>query len=318
MFPLLIVAACLPSAVPSNEQLIAAMPPRMESVIVLSMKALSSETSAFKRDFPSFSSSPVSAGQKDGLSAAIDRILAEGTVEKMVMAGSNFRAAQGAGAGSFDSCVLFLLDRPIMNFEESLKANRDVEPVESPAGNIFKGRTRAPDGTEVPLFVSHPTDTTMVLAMSQGDVEHILRQLRSDSREIPPHWRAFSQDAAIESPAIVIRKYDPTNQNDSHSPINPKRPPDMKVEIDGFVLTIPSTEKVELLLRCKTGSPDRAISFYRSAEMRYYVLPELIWNWEITKTTDGFEAKISVREGSGQNYHCLVVLYSLFGVNMSF
>lgn len=306
----------------SNRHLVSIMPSDIESVMVLLPQQLASERSAFGREFSGFTMAP--DADPAGMDRTIGAAVAELGIAKLAIAGSNFTSPRSTGGGSFTSLTIWAIDKSAALVRDKLQNEKDksgvAETFEHFGKAVFRGKAAAQAGTGKPgeIFVSFLSDHVVAMTQDRAHIEHLAAVFDSANLQVPAQWADISVGLEFESPAILLRKYNAKNDNDINSPVSGKRPQRISVDIDSMSLVVPSVDRIAFTLRCKSPTPDRAVSFYRSAEMSFYVLPELLWDWKTTTTREGFEAEIQFRNKPGENHHFSIVLSSLFGMNMDF
>jgi hypothetical protein len=307
---------------PSNRQLIAAMPPGVESVLIKRYPALTAADSALKVE---------NLHVWDGLGnrsaepeAAFNDIVQQLADFKPVVyaeGGSDFtRVADPegpSGLGNYNSRSIWYVQQPLGPLRRRLDGKAlPTQPATASnphAPRVYETEVKQyvpKDGRAAPVqekrFIAFPSDYCVVVVEQKGELDDILKALASRSAELPERWRSVAGKLEIESPVVLLRRYNRTNTLDYYSPFNPEFLP---VDIESFGLILPSEKRVNFRVRCLSRSVMEAEQYYKRGFLR-----EEEYRWRVTMREGGFDAELVAVNGNTQTV--MMLLYVLFGANM--
>lgn len=314
---------------PSNVHLIAAMPSGVESVLVFRYAELTSDTSALKDDVYRTIDNLGKAHSEDERNQLLNIVLRYVAMSNPIVhaqGGSAFTRVtgdpRGLGLGNYHGRSIWYVERSLEPLRRRLDESRDiVGPVQAfkldgvPIYQTEVTQHALKDDAVTPIqeqrFIAFPSDRCVVIVEDRGELEHILKVLRSDGRELPAGWRKVAGDLDVESPIILLRCYDPTNELDYYSPVNPRKSGFDHVDIESVALALPSVERLTFRMHCVSKEPQKAVTYYGHQALRREV-----FDWKVTWREGGFAADLTViDEQRGRSYPTLV-LYLLFGANL--
>ncbi|MBC7773029.1 MAG: hypothetical protein H7210_11075, partial [Pyrinomonadaceae bacterium] len=196
----LLSAAALAAEPPTNKQLIAAMTPTTESVIIWRIEPLMSDKSVLKAHAGKLSWTWLTPGKDDQLVGCISEALTKATIRVQVLAGSKFQPVKGIGAGEHEL-------RQIMYTKDSLEEVR--KKLDNKDGVKDLGKNLALNGITVytsdivlpwdklaaskmadekdpkakpkttPVFAAFPDDHCVVITFSQTEMDLLLKGLKA-------------------------------------------------------------------------------------------------------------------------------------------
>jgi hypothetical protein len=313
-----ILGSCGRTAPLSNRPLIAAMPDGAESVIVLRLDELQREAPVLK----GIAERPIVGLEGDEPADAMDAVLRRGiqAAGPIVWAhgGSRFTPPPDLGLGDYDGRSIWVTERPLDDVIRALATGEGIGgPIERhEAGDVtvYEGRRTIEfyggESKIEPMFVAFADSRTPMVAETREDIVQMLERWRGGHREVPARWRSPAQRLEIESPVVVLRRYDPESEGDQFSPVNRLIPPEERIEIEAVGVVLADPAKSRYRLEVITRQPQRAEEFYR------HWLSEREFAWTVEATEEGFAATL---EGAAeQEEDVAAALYSLlivFGWN---
>jgi len=313
--------------IPTNLRLIAAMPPGTESVLVYRYPALTAEDSAMKREFEEMLDglgTPEDQDERNRLHNVVMRYVAMSNPLVQVEGGSQFTAPDGVGVGNFNGRSIWIVEHPLARLMQRLAARKDIDGELTPfkLGDVQCYETAVdvrisirPDVapvTERRLY-AFPSTRSVVVTECRDDVEYILKALGAKEPKVPKQWEPFAAALDIESPIIILRRYDPSNDRDYWSPAGSMNPHYGRTQVEGFGLVLKSAHDVMFSLRCVAKQRERAAAYYKDHAFR-----QENFTWSIEERPEGFTAEITgnaarIREA---NIPITLITFVLFGPNV--
>ncbi|MBN2445422.1 MAG: hypothetical protein JXO22_01755 [Phycisphaerae bacterium] len=319
------------AAPPTNQQLIAAMPPGTESVLVCQVEPLLSDKSVLKDACAKFVQTPT----------ALAGFVPENTLGRIVLSGlpacepvavaiggAKFEVPNSEQPGPFDYRAVWVCRKPIAPLEKQIEelggtariGTLDVDDITVYicTANEMAEQDDAKNSRalrRLPVLVAFPTPHTVVIAQARSAIDHMVRAVRSERAEMTEGQKSVLLGLPLDAPLVLVRKYDPTNERDAASPVNRWRPKALWADIESVALAFPDPAENAFKIRCLSPNPDRAVTFYRSAEMLFNVLPETEFEWQTTTAHQSFSADLKVREEAAERVDMANVITNLFGIN---
>lgn len=307
-----------PPAPLSNPALIAAMPDGAESVMVLRLDELHAAP-----DLKESAERMVAWLDGDEPADTMDTLLRRGIQAAgpvaWVHAGSRFTAPPDLGVGDYDARSIWVTRRPLNDVIRALDTGEGVAgPLARHEANgvtIYEGqRTIEFYGGESKtesMFVAFADARTPMVAETRDDIEQMLARWRAGDRQIPARWRSGAQRLEVESPIVILRRYDPASEEDQFSPVNRRIPPEERIEIEAFGIVLTDPAKRRYRLEVISSQPQRAEEFFR------HWLSDESFAWTVEAADAGFAA--TLEGAAGQEEDVAMELYSLlmvFGWNL--
>lgn len=310
-----------PSVALSNRALIGAMPDGAESVMVWRLDELQREAPDMKEAAEEL---VIGLNEKAETKEQIDVVLRRAirTARPLVWAhsGSRFSPPSDLGVGDYNERSIWITERPLRELRRALDTGEGV------GGPVQRHKIAGVRVYEVlreiefyggesmtePMFIALPDPRTALAAESLEDIGHMLARHRDEHAEIPEQWRSAAARIEIESPMVMLRRYDPESEDDQFSPVRPGLSAERRIEIEAFALVLAEAEQGRYRLEVITRQPQRAEeAFFR------LLLPEPLFTWTAETTGEGFAA--TVKGAVEQERHArdaILSLLTVFGMNL--
>jgi hypothetical protein len=164
---------------------------------------------------------------------------------------------------------------------------------------------------EEDIFVALPEPNVLLVAESRADIEFMIRAVRDKRQAIPDRWTAAANGIDAKAPLVILRRYDPKNERDGLSPVNPRRELGA-VDIESAGLAYLPKERRPFTLR--------VLSKDRPAASRYFqthALDALAFEWprDIRQEETGFQVELGILPCHEAEV-CLHILF-FFGPNIA-
>ena len=190
------------------------------------------------------------------------------------------------------------------------------------SGRVTPRRTwREPRAAEEPehppvedRYVAVVDDATLVIAPRREEAESMVRALRRGEQGVPAWWRDAAAGLPLESPIVILRRYDPTNARDYLSPENPLLDERQRAGLRMLGLALVDAKEGVFRLRGVTGDSAQA----RRVLMTQKYLPQSDFAWEVEEEGDeAFVATLRLR-GRGEEIRGALPLrlMIMWGVNL--
>lgn len=304
----------------TNKQLIAAMPPQTESVMVLRHKRLGAAHSAFRSEFgrPGITDLQRPAANLKGeiqsaVFSARPIVIATGgsMFEAPISSPAGGKDAIGIGVGNYEERTISIVEDSLVSLRKQL--DERVEKQDGldamQAGRIrifhatidtFPGGPGKIDPVREPFFICFVSERCIVTAESQTDVEHIVRTLRDEDATLPAKWRKIADGHDVESAIIILREYNPKNDRDFYSPVNPKWPESSRAAVKSFALSLPKLEENAFLISAQAADGERALKWYRRRSLPV----DGDYAYDVRTTTASFTGSLRYRDNARQPSFC--------------
>ena len=274
---------------PSNVQLIAAMPPGTESVIVQRVSMLKEEASFFRGtyDQPARTHSPcknIKTVVRDATNLALPIVFAWG--------GSDFQMPPDTGmTGNYNERTIYVVEKSLEKLQEQLETGQGVEDVDERFDvggvRVYKGTIGEKsiwglmhNSAGEPWFVAIPDAHTMVSAETRADIEHILKALKEHKASLPPQWREIATGHDLDSPVVILRQYSlPAKERPLAMGLF-LPPPDAGTT--HVALTLPEVTSALLKLSLRAKVVEKAVAWYQRR-----VLPVGLYAWDLELSATG-------------------------------
>ena len=303
------------STAPSTKALIAAMPDGTESVIVCRFDKSASQL-ALKDSAEQFFEL---LSEKDSFHKTIFRAVAQSGLLAQATGGSDFGGPTGVGMGWYVDRSIYVVANPLADLQRQLERGgvfpsgsrkRTVEGITVYAGQVSAHYPQDPEEVRrlEYWFITLLDERTLVKTQSMHDLLHIIRSLRDGWESIPVQWRELASRVDFDSAIVILRRYDPSNEDDPWSPFSLRISKEFRANIDGYAVTVPNTRKLKLEMYCRTEEPEKASRFLS----KFTGGINHVERWDIDKLEEGFLAQIPF-DYEEQAYLFLSV-YVLFGL----
>lgn len=327
--------ACLTAATatqaeaPTNKQLIAAMPPATESVLIQRYGILLADDSALKTEAQELIDNLGNIYSGEERDALLNVVLRHVAMAKPVVhaeGGSQFTRVTGdplgVGVGNYNSRSIWCVERSLDRLMKRLAEKPDISgalktfklggvPVyhSELRQYLMKGEEAAP--IQEDRFVAFPSDRCVVITEDRDELKHILDRLESKASGVPEKWREVAAALELESPIVLLREYDPQNKLDYYSPVNPTQPDYKQADVQSVCLVVPSPKRLAFRLNCISKEPQKALAFYG-----YEVLCYETYRWDTKLRQAGFNSEVAVVDEKRDEAYPFLSLYILFGMNV--
>lgn len=317
----------------TNLRLIAAMPKNCESVMVLNLEALQAENSIYRNRWRFKSSSSTQptpdTDQTDNLGHRLKSAAIRAEPLFQVLAGSDFSPPGQdfkkplIGGGKYTQRGIWMVRQSLADFEKSLKPPQSNDSRESSnelvdGFKIYQGKTDwdAPSfggpRIEKDIFVAFADERAALYASSRDELVEMLHNWRNPKPDMPPQWAAAAGEIDLEAARILIlRRFDRTNAQDMYSPVNPRFPREVQIDIDSISLAITDVTKPDFTLNVLTKEPERALPWLS----RYWLATV---DGDTEPTDKGLRFNLQWRPDAVTNDYnmAILVLYYIFGMNI--
>lgn len=310
-----------PSGALSNRALIGAMPDGAESVMVWRLDELQREAPDMKEAVEEwFLGLNEEAAATERIEIVLRRSIGGAGPVVWAHSGSRFTAPPDLGVGDYNERSIWITERPLRELRRALDTGEGVGgPVqrhEIGGVRVYQMlREREFYGGESmtePMFIALPDQRTALIAESLDDVGQMLGRYGRAPSGIPEQWRSAAARIEIESPLVILRRYDPESEDDEFSPVNPGLSAERRIDIEAFALVLADAERSRYRLEVITRQPQRAEeAFFR------LLLPEPVFDWTVQPTDRGFAATLGGE--AEREYHAreaLTTLLMVFGLNL--
>jgi hypothetical protein len=233
--------------------------------------------------------------------------------------GSAFRAPHGLGVGRYNERMILCTERPLGSLRTRLAAGQGIRNLVGSTKldgiTVYHGRNTAErddddrrgKGSPTDCYVAVADDHTLVIASGESDAREILKLLAAPAHSVPEKWSVAAAEVNLDSPLLILRRYDPANDQDYMSPVNPKAPVDRAAKIDSIAVAMPDTHQRKLLVHAVTADGDNARRW-----LQREVLVHL--KWGEMPSTRGIKAELTFDE----KYDLLLLqVLVLFGPNVA-
>ena len=326
---LLTVVTAAHAEVPTNTQLIAAMPPATESVLIRRYSALASEESALKNEAQQTIDGLGDVASEEERNALLNVVLRYVAMADPVVhaeGGSDFTRITGdpggIGVGNYNSRSIWCVERSLDRLKKRLAEQRDLSGDvktftldDVPAYETEVRRHVATDDKVTPVqekrFVAFPSDHCVVITEDRNELEQILTGLKSKAPEVPEKWRVPTAGLELQSAIVLLRRYDPQNELDYYSPVSPKKPAFQRVNIESVALVLPSVNRLAFRIKCISEEPRKAVVYFACHTLR-----QEAYRWKTNVSDVGFEAEVAAIDENRDVAYPMLVLYMLFGPNV--
>ena len=303
---------------PSTKALIAAMPDGTESVIVCRFDNPASQL-ALKDSVWGFFEQ---LSEKDSFHKTIFRAVAQAGLLAQATGGSDFGGPKGVGVGWYVDRSIYVVAKPLADLQRQLERGgvfpsaskkRTVEGITVYEGQVSSRHLQDPEGKprQEPWFITLLDERTLVTTQSMDELLHMIRSLRDSRESVPVEWRELAPRVDFDSAIVILRRYDPSNEDDPWSPFGPRIDKEFRVNIDGYAVTVPNTGKLKLEMYCRTEEPEKAARFL---SIRMFTGgKDHVERWDIDKLEQGFLAQIFSEHPEDPAY-LLLTVWALFGL----
>ncbi len=295
------------STAPSTEALIAAMPDGTESVLVCRFDKSASQL-ALKDSVGHFFEQLAAERDEDFggrdvnpeyFHRTIFRAVAQAGLLVQATGGSDFGGPTDVGQGWYVDRSIYVVAKPLADLHRQLERGgvfpsaskkRTVEGITVYEGQVSSRHLQDPEGKprQESWFITLLDERTLVTTQSMDDLLHMIRSLRDSRQSVPVQWRELTSRVDFDSAIVILRRYDPSNEDDPWSPFGPRISKEFRVNIDGYAVTVPNTRKLKLEMYCRTEEPEKAARFLSMFTGR----PNHFERWGIDKLEEGFLAQI--------------------------
>jgi hypothetical protein len=308
-------------------ELIAAMPPETESVVLWDFGRLSEDTSVLKefvqqwltglRDVPTYRN-------RDDLRNVVLKCIAASDPVTNAMGGSRFaRPAKpdgepiGTGGGDYVERSIWVTHKPIC-LDTLLAARKDVRQGCASGVMVYWAEvdfypSEELDPIRKPFLVATPNPHTVVWAESRTEIEYMIRSITTRTTKVPRQWSKVLDGFDVDAPVLVLRKYDPTNERDIYSPVSPSRPVGCRVAVEASALAVLAPAAPVFRMRMITDDPGGAEQF-----MQAMLFSPASFRWVVTSNVDGFTAMVFPQADEqrrlGEELPLFVLMF--FGMNL--
>ena len=267
---------------PTNLQLLSAMPPGTESVMILRLSALRARDSILRDDYRRKPRSQPG----DDIKTVVTNAIGQAKQMAFTWGGSDFTTPSDTGmTGNFNERAIYIVEKPLDELLKRLETGTNVEGLEGGfevAGvKVFQGKidttsswARTHNSAGEPWFVAIPNPNMAVTAESRADIAYMLKALASKKAEVPVQWRTIAKGRNLESPILILRQY--PRPSDPRGPGADAFLPPVKAQATHFALILPGVSIATLKLFVAAKDPTRAVHWVRDT-----FLFESDFAWEV-------------------------------------
>lgn len=200
---------------PSNEQLLAVMPPGAESVFIQRLEELRVEQSILRNQFDD---GWFRRSDELDLKSVVMNALADRSVRLFAWGGSNFRLPPDTGmTGNYNERAVYVVDRPLTDLRARLERSKGI-PLASDAFTVdrftvYSGRIahdsfygHAMNAADESWYIALADDFTIITAESRADIEYMLQAWARAEPEIPERWREILRGHDVSAPLFIVRR----------------------------------------------------------------------------------------------------------------
>jgi hypothetical protein len=311
----------------TNKQLLSIVPPDAESVVVARLGPLAAEKSAFRAQLLDASKNVGGApGAARQINTVVNGEIINAKPTAWVCAIREYRAEQGIGMGAFTPSNVFIVEQSTDLLRDRLLkgdgVDNPVKMTEEGGIKFFAGTfptsadLRPPTSKEAAAgtqdyFVAIADAHTVVTGYRRADVQTIVRLLAKPGDSIPVKWKDVAAGLDIEAPLIILRKYDPHNE-DAGSPVSRKVYKDLRADIDSVGLAVKDCEKAVFQIHALTSEPERA-----QGALQWQVMPEHHVTWAVKNDATGFAGEITWQKHTVDDGMMVLLLMSFFGITVA-
>jgi hypothetical protein len=290
---------------PTNRELIAAMPPGTESVMVQRVSIFKGDGSIFRAEYDW---APLTESTNKNIKTVVRDATNRASPVVFAWGASDFQMPPDTGmTGNYNERAVYVVEQTVAELREQLDAGRDVEGLDEHfdvAGvRIYKGTIddksvwgRTHNSAGEAWYVAIPDDHTIVSAESRSDIEYMLKSLRKKQSDIPRRWEEIAVAHNLNSPLVILREYPPPEKNREPGMHLFVPPPD--VGATHFALTLPRVSSALTEISVKAKNVDKAVDWYK----RHY-LSESEYVWNVERADAGVTGTLSPKhEGEKPKY----------------
>ncbi len=315
--------------VPTNKALIAAMPPATESVRIHRYDVMTSEGSVLQHESKRIINRLGNANSEEDRNRLISIVLRHVAMANLIVhieGGSEFTRITGnpigIGVGNYHSRSIWFVEGSLDQLKKGLAEDREFKgdvkeltlsdvPVYQSEVREFVMKGDKVEAIQEKRFVAIPTSHCVVITEDKHELEHILQGLKSTTSNVPEKWRVVAEKVEIESPIVVLRRFDPNNELDYYSPVNPNNPAYRRADIESFSFVMPAHNRLAFELYAVSKEPRKAAAFFGQDSFR-----QEVFEWKVNFHGTGFDAEVFVRDKKRNEAHPMLMVYHLFGPNV--
>lgn len=311
----------------TNAELIAAMGPTTESVMVFRVQELRDAQSPFLSYVPGVKEWQMHPGANTQLSDRIMPLAIAQSVQVIATGGSSFESYRGIGVGNYE-------ERRIVNVSGTLQPVRHLLASNPPPPGLIDsaefGAVRIYHTKELILmddedhraeqsgklrredrFIAIIDDHTLAVTESRPMMEHIITSLTTGAHEVPAQWTAAADAMKLESPLVILRQFPRLNPADAESPrmLIEGREPDERCKLDSAAVTLNAANSREFSVHAITPDIEPAIRVFA-----YESFPLLKPKERAAREANGFRVVLigdSDPEHSGEIFLQLLAFWGL-------
>lgn len=316
---------------PTNLSLISAMPSTVESVLVLRPLQLIVDGSLVSQYADIERWPRIEGGGPTDLLTVVYAEVGSQDPRVLVRGASNIRRPQGLGLGAYHECDIFWVGGSLAKLREHLLAGRDIEGLRTVDQigdtHVFAAKvsavrddkdrmavSRGEPHHKEDRFVAVVDDHTVVVCSRFEDVAAVVRSLSDRHRNVvmPERWQAAAKGLPLESPLVILRRYDLQNQEDMYSPESLRRQPSQRAGLTSLGLALTDPVAGKLTLHGITDTVDQALKVLGSV----HFLPYTRYDWKVKPEDAGFVAEL-IRHPRPDDGSFGLKLWVLWGPNVA-
>jgi hypothetical protein len=240
-----------------------------------------------------------------------------------ISSGSQKEDAIGIGTGNYNKRTISVVDKSLGAFRKRLDrrvGNEDGLSVVKVGHttayhaviDTFPGVRGEITPVREPFFVCFVSDTCILTAESQTDIEHMYRAMQVKNAALSPKWKKIADGHNLESPLVVLREYNPKNKRDFYSPVNPQIPEAERVAVKSLALSVPDLDHIGFRISVDAVDGEKALKWYQNRLFPAYG----DYRFDVQTTETGFTGHLRYKEDAEQPPFVLAVCFILFGANI--
>lgn len=313
----------------SNQQIIAAMPSGVESVIIERVVDLKDPKSVFAKLYEPRHLLDEEYGKEtlgnrfDDLRPVVERALVRAGLRLKGTGGSDFRPAVHTDIGDATLRIIAVTEGPLSALRQTLKDGKINGPLETltiDSITVYHARSMHLDrrGAGQPMYTAIPDDHTVIMAPTEEEMRHMLTCLRSKPSDpkavapgtqapaVPERWRSGAEGLNLEAPLVVLRSYRPDDTGDATAP-RFSSATTKHGEVRAIGVSLDRVDEPAAKVRCIAPDPDAARAAYQG------IFANTL-RWDIKSKDGSFEGTIRLQRDEPDTF--LMHVYALWGMNI--
>jgi hypothetical protein len=315
--PLVIELTVRANDLPTNTELIAAMPEEVESVLLLRASVIMKEACPLRSDLAHFFGEPprgeeihcdwfLPTRDEFGLDRIVYESVARLEPEVRLVAGAQFLPPKSLGLGRFHYLSVWVTRQSNVSLRHRIETQLDIAGdvvVKIVDGvSVFTTRLQVggfepgdePEGVDYALVFF--SDQVLIVGEGIQNVVESAKSLKRGSKAVPSRWASAASALDLESPILILRAFGDEALCYVEDTTDPRNPKIGNAKIDALGLT-GTGQQLQFKLRCITHEPEAAVQALHGGGLRAGFMP-YAWDWKRDVDATGFTAQITILSGN--------------------